>query len=131
MFCALIGCNCTTCAKLVDEKINRLFCCVSVFVISRQKYWSNVYILQIKNTTVRSKVEFFLIKNGMFIMNPQKKQINVHVTVILFILYSIWVHVESSKYQMICLKSPKSSEFVIVFYKQWSKKLNYVYFVMF
>jgi len=32
--CALIGCHCTTvytkCAKLVDEQINRLFCCVSV-----------------------------------------------------------------------------------------------------
>jgi len=29
---------------------------------------------------------------------------------------------------MICLKPPKSSDF---FYKQWSKILNYVYFIMF
>ena len=28
-----------------------------------------------------------------------------------FILYSIWVRVESPKYKMICLISPKSSEF--------------------
>ena len=41
----------------------------------------------------------------------QKKQKKVYVTVLLFILYSIWVHVESPKYKMICLKSPKSSEF--------------------
>ena len=35
----------------------------------------------------------------------------VYVTILPFILYSIWAHVESPKYQMICLKSPKSSEF--------------------
>ena len=44
-------------------------------------------------------------------MNP-KKQKKVYVTV-LFILYSIEVHVYSPKYKMICLKSPKSSEFAI------------------
>ena len=52
------------------------------------------------------------------------------VTVLLFILYSIWVHVESPKYKMICLKSPKSSEFAKKINKQWSKILNYVYFIM-
>jgi len=31
---------------------------------------------------------------------------------------------------MICLKSPKSSEFAIIFNKQRSKILNYVYFIM-
>jgi len=36
------------------------------------------------------------------IMNP-KKQNKVYVTVLLFILYSIWVHVEIPKYKMICL----------------------------
>ena len=32
----------------------------------------------------------------------------VYVTVLLCILYSIEVHVESQKYKMICLNSPKS-----------------------
>jgi len=44
---------------------------------------------------------------------------------------SILVHVESPKYKMICLKSPKSSEFAFCFNKQWSKILNYVYFIIF
>jgi len=35
------------------------------------------------------------------------------------------------KYKMICLKSPKSSEFAIIFKKQWSKFLNYVDFIIF
>ena len=40
-----------------------------------------------------------------------KKQKKVNVIVLLFILYSIGVHVESPKCKMICLKSPKFSEF--------------------
>ena len=44
-------------------------------------------------------------------MNP-KKQKKVYVTELLFIiLYSMWVHVESPKYTMICQKSPKSIAF--------------------
>ena len=35
----------------------------------------------------------------------------VYVTVLLLILYWIWVHVESPKYKIIYFKSPKSSEF--------------------
>ena len=62
-------------------------------------------------------------------MNPNKQR-NVYVTVLRFILYSIWVHVESPKYKMFFLKSPKSSEFAFL-NKQWSKILNYVYFIMF
>ena len=54
------------------------------------------------------------MKKGIHIMNP-KKQKKGYVTILLFILYSIWVHVESLKYKMICLKSPKSSEFAIFF----------------
>jgi len=42
-------------------------------------------------------------------MNPKKKK-KVCVTVLLFIIYSISVHVESPKYKMICLK-PKACEF--------------------
>jgi len=42
-----------------------------------------------------------------------KKHKKVYVTVLLFILYPIRVHVESQKYKMICLKSPRSSEFAI------------------
>ena len=50
------------------------------------------------------------MKNGIDIMNPKKQN---KITVLLFVLYSMWVHVESPKYKMICLKSPKSSEFAI------------------
>ena len=83
-------------------------------MISSQKYWSKVYILQIwkKNCLIESW--FFLIH----IMNS-KKQIKGCVSVLLFILYSIWVHVESPKYQTICHKSPKLSEFAN-FFKQKS-----------
>jgi len=44
-----------------------------------------------------------------------KKAKKVYVTVLLFILYPICVHVESPKYKLICLKSPKSSEFVFIY----------------
>jgi len=44
-------------------------------------------------------------------------------------MYSIWVHVESSKYKK-CLKSPKSNE-IAGKKQQWSKILNYVYVIMF
>ena len=58
-------------------------------------------------------------------MNPiEQKTKKVYATVLLFILYSIWVHVESLKYKMIWLKSPKSSEFAIFFNKQSSKTLQ-------
>jgi len=53
------------------------------------------------------------MKKGIHVMNPKKPK-KVRVTVLLFILYQIWVHVESQKYKMICLKSPKSSEFAII-----------------
>ena len=79
----------TKCAKLVDEK---------KIVISSQTYWSKVYILQMLKKS-------FLMKKGTK-FTKQKH-------VLLFILYSIWVHVESPKYKMICLNSPKSSEFAI------------------
>ena len=44
-------------------------------------------------------------------MSKKKREKWAYVTVLLFILYSIWVHVESQKYKIICLKSTKSSEF--------------------
>ena len=40
------------------------------------------------------------------------------------------IHVESSKYKMICLKSHKSSEFAIFYIEQLSKILNYVDFII-
>ena len=40
------------------------------------------------------KLIFFLMKKGIHIMNP-KKQNKVYVAVLLFILYSIWIHVET------------------------------------
>ena len=60
-------------------------------------------------------------------MNPKKQKI-AYVIVLTFILYSKWVHVESPKYKMICLKS---SELATSFNKQWSKILNYVDFIIF
>ena len=52
------------------------------------------------------------MKKGKHIVKL-KKQKEIYVTVLLFILYAIWVHVESPNYKMSCLKSPKSSEFSI------------------
>ena len=45
------------------------------------------------------------------VVNLKKQKINKYVTVLLFILYSKWVHVENPKYKIICLKSQTSSEF--------------------
>ena len=59
-----------------------------------------------KKTRFDRKLIF--IKKGIH-MNPKKKK-KVCVTVLLFIIYSISVHVESPKYKMICLK-PKACEF--------------------
>ena len=73
------------------------------------------------------KLISFLMKKGIHICCLSKKQ-NVNGTVLLFILYSIWVHVERLKYKMICLKS---SELATSFNKQWSKILNYVDFIIF
>ena len=49
----------------------------------------------------------------IYIVNLKKQKKSI-CHWLLFIPYSIWVHVESPKYIMICLKSPKSSEFDIV-----------------
>ena len=50
------------------------------------------------------------MKKAIHIVNLKKKE-KGYVTVLFFILYSISVHVGSPKYNMICLQSPKSSEF--------------------
>jgi len=47
------------------------------------------------------------MRKGLYIVNL-KKQNKVFVTVLIVILYSIRVHIESPNYKMICLKSPKS-----------------------
>ena len=57
-----------------------------------------MYRLQIKKTLFDTYNE------------SKKNQKEVNVTVLLFILYLIWVYLESPKYKMICLKSQKSSE---------------------
>ena len=78
----------TKCAKLVDEN-NSL-----TVLLSKCSIESCCFSYEERYTNCLSK-----------------KQKKVHVNVLLFILYSIWVHVESLKYKMICLKSPKSCEF--------------------
>jgi len=50
------------------------------------------------------------MKKGIHIMIPNKHTNNVYVTVLHVIRYSIWVQVESPKYKMICLNSPKLSD---------------------
>ena len=80
-------------------------------MISSQKYWSEVFILQIKKNLFDIKLIFTYEEKYTYY--KAKKAKKVYVTVLLFILYSIWVHVESPKYKMICLKLPKSSEFAI------------------
>ena len=62
-------------------------------------------------------------------MNPKKQ--NKYMSPYYFLFYIQWAYVESPKYKMICLKSPKSSEIAVFLNKQWSKNLNYVYFIMF
>ena len=49
----------------------------------------------------------------MYTYYKSKEAKKVHVIVLLFILYSMRVDGESLKCKMICLISPKSSEFVI------------------
>jgi len=53
------------------------------------------------------------MKKGILIVYLKKEQNLVYVTVLLLILYSIGVHIKSSKYKMVCLKPPKSSELAI------------------
>ena len=52
-----------------------------------------------------SQGDIFLMRKCIHI----KKQKQAYVTVLIFTLYSIWVHIESPQYKMICLNSPKSS----------------------
>ena len=50
---ALIGCHCTKvytkCAKLVDKKNNRLFCCVSVCNFEPNVLIKGVHLTNLKN----------------------------------------------------------------------------------
>ena len=48
-------------------------------------------------------------------MNPKKQ--TKYMPPYYFLFYIQWAYVESPKYKMICLKSPKSSE-IAVFFKQ-------------
>ena len=74
-------------------------------VISSQKDWSNVYILHIlKKKMFDRNLIFFLMKKGI-----QK----VYVTVLPFILYPVWVHVESPNYKMICHQNQVNLHFIL------------------
>ena len=79
-----------------------------------------------KKCSIESWFLFLWRKVYIFVVYLKNK--NVNGTVLLFILYSIWVHVERLKYKMICLKS---SELATSFNKQWSKILYYVDFIIF
>jgi len=54
------------------------------------------------------------MKKGTHIVNL-KKQHKVYDTVQLFILYSIWVRVESPKYKIVCLKSQNQVNLLFLF----------------
>ena len=84
-------------------------CCVSVRDFEPKILITGVHLTIKKNNCL---IESFFQKKGIHIINP-KKQKKVYATILLFILYSICVHVESPIYKMICLKSPKSSKFAI------------------
>ena len=127
--CALIGCHCTksshTMCKTSWWKNNRQFCCVSVHDFE-PNIWSKVYILQIKFKKMFDRKSIFFLWRKIYIniiMNQKKKK--DMSPYYFFILYSIWVHVESPKYRTICLKSPtKSSELAICFKNSGQKSLS-------
>ena len=64
------------------------------------------------------------MKKGIHIMNKKNKK--GYVTVLLLILYSIC---RSPKYKMICLKSPKSSEFAIFLTNTYSGQKSLTMFI--
>ena len=85
-----------------------MFCCPSVRDLEQKILINCVHFYKFwKNGSLESWY-FSYEKSGIHILNL-KKQKKVYVTVLILILYSIWVHKESPKYKMICLKSPKSS----------------------
>ena len=111
----------TTCAKIVDERNNRLFCCLSDRDFEPRILLKGVHLTKIEKKCLWRKVYKLLSRKAKMYMSPYY----------CFFLYSVWVHVENQKYKMIYLKSPKSSEFAIIFNKQWSNILIYVYFIIF
>ena len=69
---------------------------------------------------------FFYEKRHTYCLSKQAKK--VYVTILLLILYSIWVHVVSPEYKMICLNSPKSIWFAIFSPTLGPRILNYLNF---
>ena len=74
----------TKCAKLVDEKNNRLFCCVNDLDFEPKILIKGVHLTNKKK--FRQKVDFFLMKKGIHVIIQKSK--NKYVTVLLF--YSIF-----------------------------------------
>ena len=66
---------------------------------------------------------FFFLWRKVCILWLFKKKCICHRTPF-FNLYSIWVHVESLKYKLIGLKTPKSSEFAIFWTNSCQKSLT-------
>ena len=89
----------TKCAKLVYEKYNGLFCCLNV-----RDFEPNII-----DQTCTSLLESYFFSYEEIHIVYLKKQNKIYVTILLFILYSICVYLESLKYKIICLKTPKSN----------------------
>ena len=95
-FCALIGCHCTK----------------SLHKMCKTSWWQKIYCF-VRDFEPKLKKHcsieswFFSYEETYY---ESKKAKKVYVTVLLFILYSVWVHVENPN-KMICLKSQKSSDF--------------------
>ena len=85
-----------------------------------------MYIFTKFEKTVWKKVDIFLMRKDIHIVNQKSKKGICHVLIL--ILCSIWVHTESPKYKLICIKSPKSSWFAIFSQKLWPRIFNYVNF---
>ena len=79
---------------------------------------------KLKKQLFDRKLIFFYEERNTYYSSKISKE--VYVTILRCILYSIWVHVESPKYKMVCLNSPKSSEFAKKKNKQWSEILKYL-----
>ena len=119
--------SCSFFRKLMLNTQFWLYLDIFRFSLIKSLCWNTTvnYILQtLKKENCLIERSYFLVKKGIHIVHLKKK--NVYVTVLLFILYSIWVHVSSPKYKMICLTSPKSSQFAIFVNKQCSKIINII-----
>ena len=94
------------------EQNNRLFWCVSV-----RDFEPNIMIkgVHLTNFETNCLIEnWFYSNEEWFTFYESKIAKQVYTTVLLFILYSIWVHVERPKYKMSCYLLQKKSSIMFI-----------------